>query len=688
MRWVPWVILGVVCTLVIGFYAWSARPGWVGIRTARAEDAYYNLLVRGFRAGQLNLKTEVPAGLAQLADPFDPIANADYLLADGHPLWDLSYYHGKLYLYFGVAPALVLFWPYAALTGHYLGHKEAAVVFCATGFLASVGLLCLVWRRYFPEVGVAVVTAGVLALGLTVFTPIILPRVEPFEIAICCGYAMAMMALLALWGSCHRPHQRGRWLAAASLAYGLAIGSRPDLLFGAVILLAPVVQAWREGRRIWALLLAATGPITCIGLGLLLYNTLRFDNPFEFGTHYQLSSNDNAVSCWSPHFLGFNFWVYFLAPARWSAHFPFVCDIKMPLLPAGHGGNEHPFGLLTNIPLVWLAAAAPLAWRGRSADVRCLLGGFLGAVALLFATGALTLCFFRACHARYEMDFCPALVLLAVVGILGLEHTLAGRPAWRWAARGAWGLLVAFSLAFSLLASAIYHAEYYFELGCLVLERGQVNEAIVHLEKAVVLRPYDAVTHYNLGVAFDENGQTDEAIRKYQAAIRLEPDYADAHNNLGADLDKQGQVDEAIRHYQAAIRRKPDYADAYNNLGAALDEKGLIDEAIRQYQEAVRLKPDHADARNNLGLALGKKGQTDEAIRHLQEAIRLKPNYADAHYNLGIAFYQAGRTAEAIRQYQEALKLKPDHAAARKNLDAVLGSKASSSPPPGPSTNR
>ena len=52
----------------------------------------------------------------------------------------------------------MLFWPYAALTGHYLGHKDAVVVFCATGFLASVGLLCLVRRRYsvifpchFPE---------------------------------------------------------------------------------------------------------------------------------------------------------------------------------------------------------------------------------------------------------------------------------------------------------------------------------------------------------------------------------------------------------------------------------------------------------------------------------------------------------------------------------------------------------
>src|ERR1035437_1650408 len=101
-RWAPWVILGIVCALVIGFFAWSGRPGWLGIRTWRTEDAYYNLMVRGFRAGQLNLKTEAPPGFAQLADPYDPIAHSDYLLVDGHPLWDLSYYHGKWYAYFGV----------------------------------------------------------------------------------------------------------------------------------------------------------------------------------------------------------------------------------------------------------------------------------------------------------------------------------------------------------------------------------------------------------------------------------------------------------------------------------------------------------------------------------------------------------------------------------------------------------
>jgi tetratricopeptide (TPR) repeat protein len=732
-RWVSWVILGTVCALVISFFAWSARPGWLGMRTARAEDAYYNLMVRGFRAGQLDLKAETPPGFAQLADPYDPVAHLDFLLIDGHPLWDLSYYHGKWYAYFGVTPALVLFWPYAALTGHYLWHQAAVVVFCAVGFLASVGLFCLIWRRYFPEIGLVAVTAGTLALGLAAVTPIILPRAEVFEVAISCGYALTTLSLLALWEACHRPQQRGRWLAAASLAYGLAVGARPNLLFGAVILLVPIGLAWREGRmrkaqgrrqneedrgqkseegdtqpatsppsavwlgrtgnsarsQILTLMLAAAGPITCIGLGLLLYNYLRFDNPLEFGTQYQLSDiRMRTLSTWNRHWFGFNAWVYFLGPARWGGHFPFVQDIKPPPLTAGHGNNEHPFGVLTNVPVVWLALAVPLVWRGRSAEVRWILRAFLAAVALVFATRALTLCFFRSAHARYQMEFWPALMLLAVVGILGLERALASRPTWRRATRWAWGLLLAFSLAFNLLASSVYHAEYHLGLGSLLLERGQVPEAIANFQEALALRPEFAMAHYNLGVALGQKGQADEAVRQYQEAVRLEPELADARNNLGEALDQRGQIDEAIRQYQEVLRLNPDHADAHNNLGAAFVSKDQLDEAIRQYQEALRLKPNHVEAHNNLGMALGMKGQTDEAIRQFQEAVRLKPEHTGAHYNLGVALTRQGRVDEAIRQYQEVLRLKPDNADARRNLDAVLAAKTGSAPPAGPAINR
>ena len=118
--------------------------------------------MQGFCAGQLNLKTEVPPGLARLNDPYDPAVNSAYI----EDVNDLSYYKGKLYLYFGVTPALVLYWPYLAITGHYLSDKDAVVIFFALGFLVAAGLLRAVWRRYFPEASVGVAVAGLLILGL------------------------------------------------------------------------------------------------------------------------------------------------------------------------------------------------------------------------------------------------------------------------------------------------------------------------------------------------------------------------------------------------------------------------------------------------------------------------------------------------------------------------------------------
>src|SRR5580700_2262700 len=184
------VPLGAVCVLVMGFYAWTARTNvrqMYGI--SDPADAHYNQLVEGFRSGQLNLKREVPPGLTKLADPYDPATTISYYLI-GKQLHDITYYRGKLYLYFGVTPALVLFWPYVALTGHYLFHKEAVAIFCAVGFLSGVTLLGALRRRYFPEVSGIVMAACALALGLTTCVPAMLQRPDIWEVPISCAYAM------------------------------------------------------------------------------------------------------------------------------------------------------------------------------------------------------------------------------------------------------------------------------------------------------------------------------------------------------------------------------------------------------------------------------------------------------------------------------------------------------------------
>jgi tetratricopeptide (TPR) repeat protein len=626
-----WISLGAVCALVIGVYAYTAHWGPFGVFVPKEWDDHYNLLVQGFRAGQLSLKKEVPPGLAQLADPYDPSAHTSY-----REVGDMSYYKGKLYLYFGVTPAVVLFWPYVALTGHYLSQKDAAVIFCLVGFLVSAGLLWALWRHYFAEVNVAVVAAGTLALGLATLVPLMLSRCGVWEVPISCGYALTMLALAAIWKALHEPKRRCWWLAAASLAYGLAVGARPSLLFGVVVLLVPVAQAWRERRKVRASLLAATVPIALIGLGLMIYNFLRFDSAFDFGGHYQLAADRLLTrQFFSLRYLGFNFRVYFLEPARWSGRFPFVHDITVPPLPAGHGlAEQQTFGILTNIPLVWLALAVPLAWRERSAEGRSVLGGFLAAVALLFWIGALTLGLFFYAAGRYEVEFLPALVLLAVTGILSLERAVAGQPVRRRAMRWGWSLLLGFSVAFNLLASVKRGAEWHWDMGTMLVQQGKVQEA----------------------------------IEQYEQALRLKPDFAEVHDDLASALVQTGKIKDAIAHFEQALQIKPDSIEAHNNLGIALMGQGRLREAMEQYEQALRIEPDFAEAHYNLGLALMGQGRPQEAIGHYEQAVRIKPDSAEAHNNLGNALLQAGKVQEAIQQYEQALRIKPDLVQAQINL--------------------
>jgi tetratricopeptide (TPR) repeat protein len=205
-------------------------------------------------------------------------------------------------------------------------------------------------------------------------------------------------------------------------------------------------------------------------------------------------------------------------------------------------------------------------------------------------------------------------------------------------------------------------------LGSVLFERGQTNEAMAHFEKAVEIEPGYSTAHYNLGGALREKGQIDEAIVHFQKALEIQPEYSMAHYNLGQILRQKGQVDEAIAHFQKALAIHPDYADAHNGLGLALLRKGQVDEAIVHLKTALELHPDHAEGHNNLGNVLWQRGQVQEAIAHYQQALAIRPDYALAHHNLGRILQEEGRVREAVIQYQRALENHPDFAPACDSL--------------------
>jgi len=209
-------------------------------------------------------------------------------------------------------------------------------------------------------------------------------------------------------------------------------------------------------------------------------------------------------------------------------------------------------------------------------------------------------------------------------------------------------------------------------LGVTLLQKGKVDEAIVHYQKALQINPDHVEAHIDFGNALIKKGSVDEAMVHYQKALQINPDSAKAHDNLGNALFKKGNVDEAIIHYQKALQIKPGSAETHYNLGNALLQKGNVDEAIVHYQMALQIKPDNTEAHNSLGGALLQKGKVDEAIPHFQRALQIKPDNAEACYNLGNALLQKGRADEAITHYQKALQIKPNYLEVQNNLAWVL----------------
>jgi protein O-mannosyl-transferase len=169
--------------------------------------------------------------------------------------------------------------------------------------------------------------------------------------------------------------------------------------------------------------------------------------------------------------------------------------------------------------------------------------------------------------------------------------------------------------------------------------------------------PQAWMAHNNLGTVLLQNGQLDEAIVHFRKALEIAPDHADTRANLGSALLQKGDVDEAIAQYDKALEIKPDYAEVHYDLGNALLLKGQLDEAIAHYKKTLEINPQFVQARANLAWALATSPQTPllsaVAVKLAQQADQMTGGANPAILQiLAAAYAQNGKFSEAIETGQ------------------------------------
>jgi Flp pilus assembly protein TadD len=195
------------------------------------------------------------------------------------------------------------------------------------------------------------------------------------------------------------------------------------------------------------------------------------------------------------------------------------------------------------------------------------------------------------------------------------------------------------------------------------------RDSFTLFEHALTVAAPSVAVEDSLGYAMQRSGRLDEAAVHFEKALQIRPDDYRSLLYMGVARFYQGRVPEAIQYAQAAIRLQPDAAKAHDLLGMSLAMQNRNEAALDEMRRAVELAPKDADIRNDLGLALARLGRIPEAIDELREALRLHPNNAAAALaNLGLLLLQSGKVQESIPEFEAALHLNPELKAAADGL--------------------
>ena len=189
---------------------------------------------------------------------------------------------------------------------------------------------------------------------------------------------------------------------------------------------------------------------------------------------------------------------------------------------------------------------------------------------------------------------------------------------------------------------------------------GVLNAALASVPKA-------AVDLYERGVQAAARGETDQAIDDLRRAIELHPNFGLALNELGVQYLRKGQLDKASEVLTKVLQLSPEAPEPSLNYGIVLLQQKKFADAEKQLRDAVK-KNEHAyTAHLYFGITLIYVKNYAEAENELRKAVTIGGAKASqAHYYLGGLYWQTGKHQQAADELETFLKLEPKAANAEK----------------------
>jgi len=174
----------------------------------------------------------------------------------------------------------------------------------------------------------------------------------------------------------------------------------------------------------------------------------------------------------------------------------------------------------------------------------------------------------------------------------------------------------------------------FYMLGLSAWKSGDREVAESAFVQALALDSTHVKSHLNLSRVLLEAGQPDSALEHIERAIALDSTSSEPLRLQGRVFELQDKTDDAIVAYQSAIEKDSTDVWSFNNLGALYIRLERFQDAIEPLKTAVQLNDKVATFHNNLGMALERTGQYRAAESEYRAAVAIEGTYGKAVTNL------------------------------------------------------
>lgn len=278
--------------------------------------------------GKIKLLEEPSEELKAMDNPYDSEKRDN----EGVPyLYDVAYYDGHYYNYFGIAPILISILPFRLITGNYLPTCIFNILYVVIAVFALYGLYKKLVDKYIKKISLYNFYLGFYAIlfASNIFT---LFRGMKYDIVIASGIAFLLIALNLSLSIYKNPKFKILKLILLGITTALVVLSKPNLIVYYLLILFFVLCTMKDKtikEKIKDLSFVAV-PLGVLAIFQMWLNYVRFDSILEFGAQYQLSGLNVTTS------MGFSINKAYAVIMEYLFRIPTINPLNFPFIFANH----------------------------------------------------------------------------------------------------------------------------------------------------------------------------------------------------------------------------------------------------------------------------------------------------------------------------------------------------------------